>query len=184
VSGAPTQTKIKVWDPFLRLAHWTLVASVAAAWLTRHDGGRWHEWLGYAAFAVVLARIAWGWIGPRYARFGQFVRSPSTVLRYARQALAHAEPRYVGHNPLGACMIAALMITIVLVSVTGWLFTTDAYWGVEWVEELHDGLSNLLLALVGLHLAGIAFSSMRHRENLVGAMLHGYKRAPARDDVA
>jgi cytochrome b len=184
VTGAPTQTTIKVWDPFLRAAHWTLFASVAAAWLTRHDGGRWHEWLGYAALAVVLARIAWGWVGPHHARFGQFVRSPGTILRHARQLLAHAEPRYVGHNPLGACMIAALMLTVVLVSVTGWLFTTDAYWGVEWVEELHEGLSNLLLALVGLHVAGIAYSSLRHRENLVGAMLHGTKRAPAQDDVA
>jgi cytochrome b len=174
---------IKVWDSFLRIAHWTLVVTVTGSWLARHSGD-WHEWLGYAALAIVLARIAWGWIGTPYARFTQFVRRPAATLRYARQVLTHAEPRYVGHNPLGAYMIVLLGIFVTLVAVTGWLSTTDAYWGVEWVEELHEGLSNALFTLIALHIAGVVFSSRRHHENLVAAMLHGRKRAPARNDVA
>ena len=182
-AGKPALSTIKVWDLFIRITHWTLVISVAGAWLTRHSGD-WHEWLGYAALAIVLARIVWGGIGTPYARFSQFVRSPAATLKYTRQVLTHAEPRHIGHNPLGAYMIALLVIMVMLVSVTGWLATTDAYWGVKWVEELHEGMSNALFSLVALHIAGVAFSSLRHRENLVMAMLHGRKRAPMGDDVA
>ena len=179
-----SQPAIQVWDRFVRIAHWTLVAAVTAAWLTRRGGGSWHEWLGYAALLVVLARVVWGWIGPQYARFGQFVLTPAATLRYARQVLARTESRHIGHNPLGAYMIVALALTVTLVAISGWLSTTDAYWGVEWVAELHEGLSNVLLMLIALHVAGVVFSSVRHGENLVAAMLHGRKRAPARGDVA
>lgn len=183
MTGTQAKATIGVWDPFVRIAHWSLVATVLAAWLTRDGGGRWHEWLGWTTLAIVLARITWGWIGPRHARFIHFVRSPALTLDYLRRVLARAEPRYIGHNPLGACMVLALVLGVMLVALSGWLMTTETYWGVQWVEELHDGLTDLLLVLVGLHVAGVAFSSIRHRENLVAAMLHGRKRAPARDDV-
>ena len=182
-AGEPSRATVPVWDAFVRIAHWTLVASVAAAWLTRHAGD-WHEWLGYAALAVVLARIAWGFVGTPYARFGQFVRSPAATLDYARRVLAHAEPRHIGHNPLGAYMILLLVLMVILVAASGWLATTDTYWGVKWVEELHEGLSNALLSLVALHIAGVVFSSLRHHENLVAAMIGGRKRVPGRDDIA
>jgi cytochrome b len=174
---------VKVWDPFVRIAHWTLVLTVAGAWLTQEGGGRWHEWLGYAALAIVIARVAWGWIGPQYARFRQFVRSPAATLRFSRQVLAGTEPRHVGHNPLGAYMIVLLIFMVMLVSATGWLYTTDAYWGVEWVEDLHEACSNALIALVVLHVSGVAFTSLRQRENLVAAMVHGRKRMPGGYDV-
>ena len=178
----PQTPTIKVWDPFVRLAHWSLVIGVAAAWLTRHSGDS-HEWLGYAALAIVIARVVWGFTGTPYARFNQFLLSPSATLQYARQVLAHVERRHIGHNPLGAYMIVLLITMVILVSVSGWLLTTDAYWGVQWAEELHEGLSNALLSLVALHIAGVLFSSRRHRENLVAGMLHGCKRAPARGDI-
>jgi cytochrome b len=181
-AGEPETPAIKVWDPFVRLAHWTLVISVAAAWLTRHSGDS-HEWLGYAALAIVIARIVWGFTGTPYARFSQFLLSPEATLRYARQVRAHVEPRHIGHNPLGAYMIVALIVMVILVSVTGWLLTTDTYWGVKWAEELHEGLSNTLFSLVALHIAGVLFSSRRQRENLAAAMLHGRKRAPAQGDI-
>ena len=182
-AGGPERPTIRVWDAFVRVAHWTLVAGVAASWLTRHAGD-WHEWLGYATLAIVLARIAWGIAGTPYARFSQFVRSLAATLEYARKVLAHVETRHVGHNPLGAYMILLLILMVVLVAVSGWLATTDAYWGIKWVEELHEGLSNALLFLVALHIAGVAFSSLRHRENLVAAMFNGRKRSPDRDDIA
>ncbi len=175
---------VRVWDPFLRIAHWTLVLTVAGAWLTQEGWGRWHEWLGYAAMAVVIARIAWGWVGPTYARFSHFVKSPAATLHYAWQVMNHAEPRYLGHNPLGAYMIVLLALTVILVSVTGWLYTTDAFWGIEWVEELHGALSNVLIAFVVLHVAGVVFTSFRQHENLFGAMLHGSKRPAGERDIA
>lgn len=175
---------MRVWDVFVRAAHWTLVAAVGCAWLTRHGGGRWHEALGYVALGVVAARIVWGVVGPRYARFAQFVRTPSATLEYARRVVAHAEPRYLGHNPLGGWMIVALVAAVLAATVSGWLYTTDRFWGVEWVEEAHEHFSNGLLALVALHVAGVVFSSRRHGENLVRAMISGEKRAPGPDDVA
>ena len=74
-------------------------------------------------------------------------------------------------------MVVALLALVALVGFTGWLYTTDRFWGVPWVEELHESLSDALFAFVALHIAGVAFTSLRHRENLVAAMLHGRKRA-------
>lgn len=168
---------IKVWDPLVRVGHWLLVATVVVAWLTRHAPGAWHEWIGYGSLAVVAVRIVWGIFGPPHARFGEFVRSPRATLRYSRAVLSGSEPRYVGHNPLGGWMIVALLTMVALVGASGWLYTTDRFWGVEWVERLHSTSTDVLIVLVTLHLAGVVFSSLRHRENLVGAMLHGRKRA-------
>jgi len=180
-SAGPAPT-IKVWDAFVRIAHWSLVIAVAGAWLTE-DAGAIHEWLGYATLAIVSARIAWGAVGSRYARFAQFVRSPKGTIEYGRQVLAHTAPRYVGHNPLGAYMIVALIVMVILTAVTGWLYTTDRFWGVEWMEDLHEGLATTLLWLIGFHVGGALFSSLYHRENLVAAMISGRKRAAEPRDV-
>ena len=168
---------VKVWDPLVRVAHWALVASIGAAWWTRHGGERLHEWLGYAALALITLRIIWGFVGSRYAQFSQFVRSPRATLAYARQIAQHTEPRHIGHNPLGAWMIVALLTMVAATGFTGWLYTTPQFWGLEWVERLHEWCSHLLLALAALHVGGVIFSSVRHRENLVAAMVTGTKRA-------
>ena len=160
----------------MRILHWTLALAVAAAWLTKEGWGRWHEWIGYATLAIVTARAAWGFIGGDYARFAQFVRAPGETAAYARTVLVGREARYIGHNPLGGWMVVALLTMVALVGFTGWLYTTDRYWGVPWVEELHETLSDVLFAFVGLHIIGVVFTSRKHRENLVAAMLHGRKR--------
>jgi cytochrome b len=184
MKGGQARPAVRVWDRFVRIAHWTLVATVAGAWLTQDGGGRWHEWLGYAAWAVVIARIAWGCVGSSYARFRQFVKPPAATLHYVQQVLRRAEPRHLGHNPLGAYMIMLLMLMVILVSASGWLMTTDAFWGIEWVEDLHEAMSDVLVALVILHVSGVVFTSLRQHENLVAAMLHGFKRPPEDRDVA
>ena len=176
--------KVRVWDPLVRILHWTLVATVAAAWVTQEGAGRVHEWIGYAALAIVGLRIVWGIAGSRYARFSQFVRRPVPTIDYFREVLRGSEPRHLGHNPLGAWMIVALIANVALVGASGWLYTTDRYWGVEWVEELHEAFANALLVLVALHVAGVVLTSLRQRENLVAAMIHGRKRSPAPGDVA
>jgi cytochrome b len=170
------QRRVRVWDPLVRSGHWTLVLCVLAAWATRHQPGPWHEWFGYAVLGVVGIRVVWGWCGTRHARFGDFVQGPRITLDYARAVLARAEPATLGHNPLGGWMVVALLSTLGLVCGTGWLYTTDRYWGVEWVETLHGSLTDLLMVLVALHVAGVAYTSWHHRENLVAAMLHGSKR--------
>jgi cytochrome b len=179
--------EVRVWDPLLRIAHWTLVAGVLATWLTaeiRLDAAkRAHEWAGYAALAVIALRLVWGWIGPRYARFSQFVLSPARTLSYARAVIASAEPRYIGHNPLGGWMVVALLALAAAAGASGWLSVTARFWGVKWVQELHEALANVLYLFVGLHLAGVVFTSLRQRENLVRAMLSGSKPAPRPGDV-
>lgn len=171
---------LKVWDAFVRVAHWSLVASIAGAWFTREAL---HEWLGYIALGIVVLRIAWGFAGPDYARFRQFVRGPAATFAYARALAARAEPRYLGHNPLGGWMIVALLATVVLTGVSGWLSTTDRFWGVAWVQDGHELLADALVALAGLHVAGVVYASLRHRENLPGAMVTGHKRPPQPGDV-
>lgn len=168
---------VKVWDPLVRIGHWLLVLSVVLAWLTRHESGAWHERLGYASLLIIAVRLLWGWRGTRHARFTEFLRGPRATLSYARAMVRGSEPRHLGHNPLGAWMIVALITAVTLVGLSGWLYTTDRYWGIEWVENLHNALSNVLLAFIGLHVAGVLYASYRHRENLIAAMLHGRKRS-------
>lgn len=173
----------EIWDPLVRVFHWLLVASVFAAWWTRHGFGRIHEWVGYVPLGLVVLRLAWGFLGPRHARFSQFVRSPGHTVRYGRDLVRGDAARYLGHNPLGGWMTVVLLCMVILVSGSGWLYTTDRFWGVEWVENLHDGLTNALIGLVGLHLAGVAWSSFKNRENLVASMIHGRKRAAEGRDI-
>jgi cytochrome b len=177
---APT---LKVWDILVRCLHWSLVASVVLAWLTRHSQGEWHETLGYLALAIVVVRACWGFIGTRYARFGHFVRTPEYTLRYARSLLDGSAPRYIGHNPLAGWMAIVLLAMVFLTCATGWLYTTDMFWGVEWVEELHEGFTNVLIGLVALHVLGAIGTSLHTRENLVRAMIHGRKRPPVAGDI-
>lgn len=186
----PTPTW-RVWDGLVRLLHWSLVAAVSTAWLTTliPRTGSWHEPAGYAALAVVATRLVWGLLAPNsgarhYARFTQFLRGPRSVWAYTRTVLAHREPRHLGHNPLGGWMVLALLAWVAAIGSTGWLQTTDRYWGSEVLEQVHTVLAWSLLGLIALHLAGVVFTSRRHRENLVKAMWTGRKMQPSGDDVA
>ena len=168
---------IRVWDPFVRLFHWGLVLSFGVAWLSSKSWEQVHDWAGYAAGTLVLSRAAWGVLGSRYARFSQFVRSPRTVLAYLGAIARGDETRYVGHNPAGGAMVVALMLAMAATACTGWMLTTDAYWGVTWVQNVHSLLAHSVLLLVCVHLAGVMLASFRHRENLVAAMISGRKLA-------
>jgi cytochrome b len=174
---------VRVWDPFVRIFHWGLAATFVAAFLTRHGAGTLHYWAGGAAAALVVLRLVWGVLGTRYARFSQFVRGPRTALGYLRDILTGHEARYIGHNPAGAAMIIALMLAMLATSITGYLQTTDQFFGDEGMQRLHDVLGNGLLLLVLAHLAGVALASLRHHENLVRSMITGRKRAPSHHDV-
>ena len=176
--------EIKVWDLLVRVLHWSLVVCVVGAWLTRDGEDPRHVQLGYAVLAIVAVRIVWGFVGTRYARFAGFVRSPRETVEYLRQVVVRREPHYVGHNPLGGWMIVMLLATIAIICGTGWLYTTDAYWGVAWVGELHEGATDFLIVLVALHVADVAFTSIRQKENLVKAMIMGTKRAPDQTSAA
>jgi cytochrome b len=164
-----------VWSPWLRLMHWLLAAAMITSFATHEHVGTLHEASGYVALVVALLRVLLGFAASGYWRFGQFVRGPADTLAYARDVWARRETRYLGHNPLGGWMVLALLADAVGAGLTGWLTTTDRFFGVGWLAELHDVLGHALLPLLALHLAGVVFTSIRHRENLVAAMLHGKK---------
>lgn len=167
--------RLAVWDLAVRCLHWLLVASVAGAWITSSDTGPVHEYFGYAAAAIISVRIVLGFMGSRYARFSQFVRPPRPTLRYLRDVCAARAPRYIGHNPLGGWMVVILLSALALVSVTGWLATTDAFWGYAWPVRIHVVIAWTLVVLIALHVAGVVLTSWQHRENLVAAMVTGVK---------
>ncbi len=166
---------IRVWDPLVRIFHWSLVVLFAVAWLTGDELQKIHEPAGYAIAGLLTFRILWGLVGTRHARFTDFVYRPSTVIAYLRDALKFRAKRYLGHNPAGGAMVLTLIAVIGGTALTGYMMTSDAYWGVEWVEELHELLANLAIALVGLHVLGVVFASIEHGENLVRAMVTGIK---------
>jgi cytochrome b len=175
---------VTVWDRPVRLLHWGLALACAAAWLTSAIFLRWHEPIGYATLAIVAVRIAWGFAGRGHARLASFVRGPRATWAYAQQVARGSAPRYVGHNPLGAWMALALWACVAALGVTGWLYTTDMFWGEGWLNLLHEVLAWLLVVLVALHLAGAILTGRKHGENLPRAMLTGRKRAPGPGDPA
>lgn len=177
-----TPDSVRVWDLPVRVGHWALVLGVLLAWVTRHGFGSVHEWIGYVVLGVVLFRVLWGFWGTPYARFAQFTQSPGTTLDYIRDVRSHREKRYLGHNPLGGWMTLLLLSTLFIICFTGWLYTTDRFWGIAWVEALHNGSTNFLIGLVAVHVSGVIWTSLKTRENLIACMIHGRKRAPRADD--
>lgn len=200
---------IRVWDPLVRVFHWGLVVVFTVAWLTGEESESLHEWSGYVVAALIAIRMVWGFVGSRYARFTQFVRGPGTVVGYMKDSLSGHAPRYVGHNPVGALMVLAILLTLSGTAFTGWLMADSTRLGMlpdlpqivapafsdedsseeneggeEALEEIHETLANLMLFLIAVHIAGVVFTSMRHRENLARAMVTGDKRAPEPDDIS
>ena len=168
---------VNVWDPLVRLFHWSLVGFFALAFLTGDEWRSAHIAAGCVVGGLVGFRVLWGLVGPKYARFRNFVHSPGETLSYIRDTLAKRAPRYIGHNPAGGVMIVALLTAIAAIAATGYMMTTDAFWGVEWVEQLHEGFVYATLGLIALHVGGVLVSSVEHRENLAISMLTGKKRA-------
>ncbi len=173
----PSQLRgVLVWPWWQRLLHWGLALSVLAALIT-HESGKIHEWFGYSALGLACLRIAQGFNGPKVARFATFTHGARHTLNYARAVLNRQEARHLNHNPLGAWMVIVLLGLTVLGALSGWLYTTDRFWGIAWVGDLHAFLTWPFVLLIGLHLLGVILAGLHHRENLVAAMIHGRKRA-------
>ena len=165
---------VKVWDIAVRVFHWSLVAAIVYEMLFE-PGTDAHEIVGYAVLSLIAFRLLWGVIGTKHARFTDFVTSPVKTVSYLFDVLRGHPARYVGHNPAGAAMVLALLLMVTLTAGTGWAMTTDALWGEEWIEELHEAVAYGTIVLVGLHVAGVIVASWQHRENLVKAMVTGRK---------
>jgi cytochrome b len=173
---------IRVWDRFVRIAHWALVISFATAYVTGEDERNLHLLAGYAAAGLIAARLVWGFTGSSNARFSHFVVSPVAIARYLVDVINRREARYLGHNPAGGAMIVLLIALLAAVIISGVLLTSDAYWGSDAMAFIHSSLASLVLGCVGVHVASVLFSSLHHRENLVWSMITGRKRLEKGDE--
>lgn len=180
--------KILVWDLPTRLFHWLLAASFVVAYLSGGEES-WldvHVFSGYLMLGLLGFRLVWGFVGGRYARFSSFRFSLKEGLGYLRQVLAGTALRHLGHNPAGSWAVYLLLVLAFLAGSSG-LVTLAGQEGqgplAAWVpyasgevfKEVHEAVVNAMLAMVILHLAGVALESWRHRENLPRAMLSGSK---------
>lgn len=171
----PPET-VRVWDPFVRIFHWSLVSLFFFAFLTGDEWKSAHVYAGYGVGILIFARILWGFAGTKHARFSSFVFSPATVLAFLKDSIFLKAKRYLGHNPAGGAMVIALLLSVGAIATTGYMMTTDTYWGVEWVEDAHEAIVYFSLGLVALHVAGVVLASVEHKENLVRSMFTGRKR--------
>mgnify|MGYP001070884111 CR=1 FL=1 len=114
-----TQEVTKVWDLAVRLFHWSLVAAFTVAYVTEDEWMDLHVWAGYIVAGLLAFRIFWGFIGPRHARFSDFIYNPATILAYLKDMLRLREKRYLGHNPAGGMMVLALLATLTLTTLSG-----------------------------------------------------------------
>lgn len=201
------KSRVKVWDVAVRLFHWSLVVLFFVAYFTGDDVDVLHVYAGYGVLALVAFRIVWGFVGTKYARFGDFIYGPAATLRYVKSLFSPKPLHYLGHNPLGGWMVVALLLGLIGTCWSG----LEAYgqeghgplaqagaalvssaWadddeeagerrhgggedGDEFWEETHEAFSNFTLFLVILHVAGVLVAVVVHRENLVRAMVTGYK---------
>ncbi len=183
VADTTLPRKVLVWDAPVRVFHWLMVLCFAGAYLTA-ESERWrlvHVTLGYTMAALVAFRLVWGLVGTRHARFANFVRGPAAVARYARSLFAGRPEPSTGHNPMGALAIIALLGLALAVTAAGWATFNEL--GGDWVEEFHEVAANLMLAVVGVHVAGVVLGSRLHHESLVAAMITGRKRGNPQDGV-
>lgn len=172
---------VRVWDRFVRVFHWSLVACIVVDFFLMDDGSKLHQWVGYFASALVLARIVWGFAGSGYARFADFFPTPARIRLHLHHLLTGERDDYAGHNPVGALMMFGLLAIVLALGTTGFMQTLDTFWGEEWLQELHELLASALIALAGLHAVAAIVMSHLERTNLIAAMVTGVKvRRPLR----
>lgn len=178
-----TATDVRIWDLPVRFGHWLMAGGFLLAWLTG-DSEEWrnvHVLAGGTVVGVALFRLLWGVFGTKHARFASFVRGPRAAFSYLKSLLTASPQHHAGHNPAGAVAILLLLALGLAAGATGWLAYQET--GGEWLEEAHEVMANAMLAVVFVHLAGVAVGSLVHRENLPRAMVTGRKRGDAADAI-
>ncbi len=179
------QRLVKVWDPLVRVFHWSLVTAFFVAYITEDELLDLHVFAGYLIAVLLAFRLIWGFVGSRHARFSDFVKRPGEVWAYMKSIVGQHPRRYLGHNPAGGAMVIALLLSLLLVTVSGVaiygaeesagpLAGVGDFW-VEVLEEIHEFFANFTVALVFFHVLGVLMASFQHRENLAKSMLNGFK---------
>ena len=188
--------QIKVWDIFIRVFHWSLLATFTISYIQEDDFPTLHIYSGYTMMALITLRLIWGFIGSKHARFSNFVVRPDAAIKYMKEVVQFRAKRYMGHNPAGGMMVIALLISLSMTLLFGLLtYGASEFSGplagivsgvselsANIFEELHEFFANFTLFLVVLHVIGVAIASLQHKENLVKSMVNGYKQIKQNND--
>lgn len=189
-----------VWDRFIRSFHGLLVLLFTVSYLTGEDQSWLHIYSGYTVLALILLRVIWGVIGSKHARFKGFIFTPAAMIGYMQSIFKGNPKQYLGHNPLGGLMVVALLLMLVITSISGlklyaveegkgpfagsphislvsvaYADSDDDHEEDDFWEEIHEASANLMILLIVLHVAGVALSSRIHNESLIRSMITGYK---------
>lgn len=186
-----TRVATPVWDIPVRFFHWALVLLIAFSWLSGEmEWMEWHMYSGYAVLALLLFRILWGFFGSTHARFGDFIYGPGAVIAYIRTLPSRTAAKFAGHNPLGGISVVLILLCVLVQTGTG-LFSNDdiltegpLYKHVtkelsDWLTTIHKYNFNVLLALIGVHIAAVLYYLLYKSENLIKPMFTGRKNLPA-----
>jgi len=179
--------KIKVWDPLVRLFHWSLVIACTIAYITQEENYDLHLQSGYLVLGLICFRIIWGFIGPTHARFTDFIYRPATLLNYLKASREHQAKRYLGHNPAGGAMVVLMILILLTITLSGIaldaaenragpLSDTQLFLYTDTINMIHTLSTHIAMTMVVLHILGVIFSGKSHNENLVLAMITGNKR--------
>ncbi|ALG67072.1 cytochrome b/b6 domain-containing protein [Beggiatoa leptomitoformis] len=189
-NNPPRLQKIPVWDLPVRLFHWILVLLIVGLWATTEEDVYYdmtlHTYLGYSVLALVLFRILWGFVGSKHARFSDFIYGIPATLAYLKHLPSRQPSAYIGHNPVGGWSVIFLLLALLVQTGTGLfadddIFTTGAFAKFvssdtsHFLTEVHEINFNILMLLVGLHIAAILFYRFYKRVNLVKPMIVGTK---------
>ncbi|MEW6313743.1 MAG: cytochrome b/b6 domain-containing protein [Pseudomonadota bacterium] len=184
--------KVVVWDVPTRVFHWLFAVAIVVAWLSG-EPDRFrdvHVFAGYLVLGLLVFRIAWGFVGSRYARFNSFCFSPAQALCYLRDSLKRSATRYLGHNPAGAWVVYFMLLLALLATISGMVVLggeeqQGLFGGIvpfyvgEAFKETHELLANLIMVLAVVHVAGVIVESRLHHENLARSMVSGLKEGDA-----
>jgi cytochrome b len=189
--GDPKLVRVRVWDGWIRLVHWSIVILLCLSWWSIEAGKmQLHYLSGYAVLTLVLFRFAWGFVGSDTARFRHFLRSPVEALRHLSHLPRKEPDREVGHNAAGGWMVLVLLGLLLAQPMTG-LFSDSGYGDYgplakavapgtsDWLTGLHHRNFNLILVAAGLHVLAVLAYALLKRHDLVRPMVTGWKRLPA-----
>ena len=179
--------KYLIWDLPLRIFHWSFAATILGSWYTAEQGDDLidiHMQLGFVALALIVFRILWGVVGPKHARFAQFIPSPKRLINYVR----NPNSKTPGHNPMGALMVVLMIVLISLQAVSGLFINDDVYSSGPYYGSISNDLEKIMLfihhnvfdfmiAAIVLHIAAITFYWRVKKDNLVVPMITGKKTA-------
>ncbi|RYY76273.1 MAG: cytochrome B [Gammaproteobacteria bacterium] len=166
-----------LWDPLVRLFHWSIAIIFIANYFFNEAGETWHQWLGYIAIVWLVVRFLWGFWGKGAARWSDFFPTRANLGVHVSALLKREHFHRMGHSPLGALVMITMMLCILLLGITGYLMQeVDYFWGEDWLEDLHGLIANSLMALVVLHIFAAIIESIRLKENLPLSMITGKRR--------